>query len=62
MNNREIARIGAKVELARRHLYDYCKLTNPQFYKEDREYLKVMCDDIEKFLNQDDKKFLIINR
>lgn len=61
MNNRELARIGAKIELAKRHLYDYCKLMNSQFYKDDREYLKNMCYNIEEFLNQNKKKFLVIN-
>lgn len=60
MNNREIARIGARIELARRHLYDYCKLMTPSFYKDDRTYLKEMCYNIEEFLNQDNKKFLLI--
>ena len=46
---------------AERHLYDYCKLMNPQFYKDDRIYLKEMCDKIEEFLNQDKKKFLVVN-
>ena len=51
----------AKIELARRHLWDYCKLTNGQFYKEDRKYLQNMCYSIENFFKQDEKKFLVIN-
>lgn len=51
----------ARIELARRHLYDYCKLTNPLFYKDNRTYLKDMCEKIENFINQDEKKFLVIN-
>lgn len=57
----EYVRRQAKIELARRHLYNYCKLTNPNFYKDSRAYLKKMCNSIEEFLNQDIKKFLIIN-
>lgn len=51
----------ARMELARRNLWDYCKLTNPQFYKENRKYLKDMCNNIEAFFSQEAKKFLIIN-
>lgn len=51
----------AKMELARRDLYNYCKLRHPQFYKPDRTYLKEMCDDIQDFIEQDENKFLIIN-
>lgn len=57
----EYVKIQAKMELARRNLWDYCKLTNPQFYKEERTYLKGMCDSIQAFFNQDIKKFLVIN-
>ena len=57
----EYVRVQAKIELARRHLYNYCKLTNPNFYKDSRTYLKKMCDSIEEFLNQDEKKFLVLN-
>ena len=57
----EYVKQQAKIELARRHLYNYCKLTNPQFYKDDRTYLKEMCNDIENFIKQNDKKFLVIN-
>lgn len=57
----EYVREQAKIELARRHLYDYCKITNPNFYKPNRVYLKEMCESIEAFLNQNVKKFLVIN-
>lgn len=57
----DYVRKQAKMELARRNLWDYCQLTNPQFYKDDRFYLKNMCDSIQKFFNQDEKKFLVIN-
>ena len=51
----------AKIELARRNLYDYCKLRHPDFYKNDRTYLKDMCYKIQEFLKQNEKKFLVIN-
>ena len=57
----DYVKLRARVELAKRHLYDYCKLMNPQFYKDDRSYLKEMCDKIQEFVNQDEKKFLVIN-
>lgn len=54
-------KIRAKIELAKRYLYDYCQLMNPQFYKGDRVYLKEMCYKIQDFINQNKKKFLVIN-
>lgn len=46
---------------AKRHLWDYCRLTNSQFYKDNRTYLKDMCNRIQDFFDNSDKKFLIIN-
>lgn len=57
----EYVKQNAKCELARRSLYDYCKLRYKDFYKSDRLYLKQMCDEIQSFLNEDDKKFLVVN-
>lgn len=57
----EYVKLEAKKELARRNLYDYCQLTNPSFYKENRSYLKNMCNTIQEFINQNEKKFLVIN-
>jgi len=50
-----------KKELARRELWEYCKLRHPEFYKPEREYLKEMADEIQEFIEQDEDKFLVIN-
>ena len=47
-------------ELARRALWDYCKLKAPDFYKEDRAYLKEMCTTLQDFVD-DDNSVLILN-
>lgn len=57
----EYVKIEAQKELARRSLWEYCKLRYPTFYKNDREYLKLMCDEIQYFIEQDESKFLVIN-
>jgi predicted phage terminase large subunit-like protein len=60
MNKVQLAARGAKIELARRHFYDFCKLRAPEFYKDDRPYLKQICDEIQDFYYSDDN-VLIIN-
>lgn len=50
----------AKIELARRIFWNYCKLKAPDFYKEERAFLKDMCGRIQKFI-ESDKKILVIN-
>lgn len=61
MTRDEMIKLGAKMELARRHLYDFCQVLFPTFYKDERSYLKEFCESMENFINDKDKRFLIIN-
>ena len=61
MTRDEMIKLGAKLELARRHLYDFCKMMYPSFYKDERKYLKEFCEAVENFIRNEDKRFLIIN-
>lgn len=51
--------MGAKCELSRRSFWYYCKTKAPDFYKEDREYLKNQCNELQDFLNSDDQLMVI---
>lgn len=51
----------AKLELARREFYYYCTLLNGDFYKNERTYLKTMCDEIQKFIESANERFLVVN-
>lgn len=53
----------ARLELARRDFFEYCKLTASDFYKEDRQFLFDMCNDLQKFYESKDPKdkILVIN-
>ncbi len=57
----EYIRQEAQKELARRYFYDYCQLMRPDFYLDDRQYLKTLCDKLQQFIEQNDKRFLVIN-
>ena len=57
----EYIKKGAQMELARRHLYDFCALMHPSFFKESRTYLKDMASKIENFVEHSPKHFLVIN-
>lgn len=50
----------AKLELARRDFWEYCKLTAPDFYKESRPFLKDMCYQLQNFYYSNEK-VLVIN-
>ena len=42
-------------ELARRRLWWYCKLMAGDFYTDDREYLRHVCDTLQEFYESDDR-------
>lgn len=56
----ELIRFEAQKELARREFFSYCQVMAPDFYKDDRDYQKVLCDEMEDFYRSDDD-VLIIN-
>lgn len=60
MTREQAIKFGARCELARRSFWYYCKTKAPDFYKESREYLKEQCNEMQEFLQGDDK-VLIIN-
>jgi predicted phage terminase large subunit-like protein len=53
--------IDIKIEKARRHFWNYCNFTAPDFYKETgREYLKTVCNDLQNFY-ESDEEVLVLN-
>ena len=50
----------ARLELARRDFFEYCKLKAPDFYTESRVFLKDMCNRLQEFI-ESDKKILVID-
>lgn len=61
MDGLEFVRQQARIELARRFFYDYCQLKYPKHYTDDRAYLRQLCEKIQAFGYQNEKRFLIIN-
>lgn len=58
--DKELIKLGAKCELARREFFFYCNLKSPDFYKPDRQYLMDMCNDLQEFYEGEDE-VLILN-
>ena len=50
----------ARLALARKDFWEYCKLIAPDFYKDDRSYLKDMCYQLQSFY-ESTEKVLVIN-
>lgn len=59
IDRKELARL-AKIELSKRDFWEYCKFVAPDFYKEDRPFLKDLCESLQRFY-ESDKKILVIN-
>lgn len=61
MNNdvKEKIKEQARLELARRDFFEYCKLTASDFYKEERSFLKDLCYQLQDFYKSDEKVCVI---
>lgn len=58
--NRELLKYYARLELARRDFFEFCKLTAQDFYKDDRQFLKDFCNELQRFY-EGDKKIMVVN-
>ena len=58
----ERIRRAARLELARRDFWSFCKLMAPDFYREDRPYLKTLCRRLQAFCESDRKVLVSICR
>lgn len=61
MNKSLLLQQKANIELARRSFFDYCRVTTPSFYKENRGYLIELADAFQSFYETDNQDVLIVN-
>lgn len=61
MERSEWLQLEARKELARRYFYDYTQLRYGKFYKDDRYYLKDLCERLQGFVEQNHKRFMVVN-
>lgn len=57
----ELLKRFARIELARREFWQYCKLTSPEFYNEKRPFLHDLSDKLQWFIEESDSQFMVIN-
>ena len=58
MNRQEIA-MHARIELARRCFWDYCRLRAGDFYKPDRPHLVRLCNELQGFSESNEKVMIV---
>ena len=57
--DKELIRLGAQIELARREFFFYCHMKAPDFYKKDRQYLVDLCREFQDFIQSDDEVMIV---
>lgn len=57
----ETLQYHARMELARRDFWEFCKIKAPDFYKEDRRYLKNICRQLQEFYEDPIARVMILN-
>lgn len=53
--------LGARIELARRHFWEFEKLLYPDLFTEDRPLLKDMANTLQWFMEESDKHYLVLS-
>lgn len=59
--DRELLKYYAKMELARREFWEYCKFTSPDFYSEDRTFLKDLSEKLQWFVEEAEEQIMVVN-
>ena len=59
--NKHLIALEARKELARRDFFEFCHLTQPKFYKRNRQYLVDLCNTMQSFFDSDNEDVLVIN-
>lgn len=57
----ETTREGLILEGARIDFWSFCQIMMPKFYKENRSYLRNLCEQLQDFVQNSDKHFLVVN-
>lgn len=57
--DKELIKLGARIELARREFFFYCQLKAPDFYKNDRDYLIQLSNEFQEFLVSDENVMVV---
>ena len=50
-----------KKELARRDFWEYCKFTSPEFYKDERTFLKDLSERLQQFIEEANEQIMVVN-
>lgn len=61
MIDRELLKQQARMELARRDFWQYCRFTSPDFYKKDRAFLRDFAEKLQWFIEEASEQIMVVN-
>lgn len=61
MVSRELLKYYARMELARRDFWQYCKFTSPDFYTQDRFFLRDLAEKLQWFIEEAQEQIMVVN-
>lgn len=59
--DKETLKLYAQRELARREFWEYCKFTSPDFYNEERHFLKEFAELLQWFIEEAEQQIMVVN-
>ena len=59
--DRELLKYYARMELSRREFWEYCKFTSPDFYSDDRFFLKDLAEHLQWFVEEAEEQIMVVN-
>ena len=59
--DKKLLKLYVRMELARRSFWEYCKFTSPDFYTEERHFLKDLAEKLQWFIEEAEEQFMVVN-
>lgn len=59
--DKNVLKYYARLELSRRSFWEYCKFTSPDFYTEDRHFLKDLSEKLQWFIEEATEQIMVVN-
>jgi predicted phage terminase large subunit-like protein len=59
--NRNILKYYARIELSKRSFWEYCKFTSPDFYDDNRKFLKDLAEKLQWFIEDATEQIMVVN-
>ena len=59
--DKNVLKYYARLELSKRSFWEYCKFTSPDFYTEERHFLKDLAEKLQWFIEEASEQIMVVN-